>query len=60
MNVIELSLEKIDITKLGFTEDAKKGLADQLGIEKGSITDKTALREILFLNEEDTIEPINL
>ena len=47
------------IAKTGLIEGAKKGLADQLGVEKGSITDETALRGILFLNEEYTIERIN-
>jgi len=59
VNAIELSLEETRIAKRGLIEGAKKELAYQLGVEKGSITDETALRGILFLNEEYTIERIN-
>lgn len=59
VNAIELSLEKTHIAKTGLIEGAKKALADQLGVEKESISDKTALQGILFLNEEYTIERIN-
>jgi len=52
VNAIELSLEETHIAKTGLIEGAKKALADQLGVEKESISDKTAFQGILFLNEE--------
>ena len=59
VNAIELSLEETHIAKTGLIEGAKKALADQLRVDKESISDKTALHGILFLNEEYTIERIN-
>jgi hypothetical protein len=59
VNAIELSQEETHIAKTGLIEGAKKALANELGVEKKSITDKTALQGILFLNEDYMIERIN-
>jgi hypothetical protein len=59
VNAIELSLEETHIAKTGLIEGAKKALADRLRVDKESISDKTALQGILFLNEDYTIERIN-
>ena len=58
MNAIELSLEETHIAKTGLIEGSKKALADQLRVDKESISDKIALQGILFLNEDYTIERI--
>jgi hypothetical protein len=51
VNAIELSQEETYIVKIG--------LADSLGVEKEFITDETALKRILSLNKDLTIERIN-
>jgi len=47
------------IAKTSLIEGTKKALADQLRVEKESISDETALQGILLLNEEYTIKRIN-
>ena len=59
VNTIELSLKETHIAKLGVLEGTKVALAEQLKVPKEFISDQRALRGILFLNENYTIERIN-
>lgn len=48
-----------NIAKLGIIDGTREALVKELNVAKESISDKTALERILFLNEKYTIERIN-
>lgn len=52
VNMIGFSIKETHIAKTSLIEGAKKELADQLRVEKESISDETALQGILLLNKK--------
>ena len=59
INALELIPSETEIAKAGVLDGARIAWADKLNVPESSISDQTALQEILFLNEDCTIERVN-
>lgn len=59
INALELIPSETKVAKTGVLDGARIAWADKLNVRESSISDQTALQEIIFLNEDCTIEREN-
>jgi hypothetical protein len=59
INMLELLSSETTIAKSGVLDGVRNGWADKWNVPKISVSDETALKRILFLNEDVTMERTN-
>ena len=59
INALELIASETGIAKAGVLDGARIAWSEKLNVPESSISDQTALQEIIFMNEDYTIERVN-